>query len=269
VPDVELDVSRPWTAAVAASAPVLGALEPRAMLTQAALARGVATESGWPVRFVAEDDEATTAYEAHIAATGRVRTRRNAHDLLNALVWLSFPRAKARLNALQAAVLARDGVTGRRGALRDAATVFDENGALLIGMEEELAALVRARDWHSAFIARRDAWERVRVLCFGHALLEKLISPYKAITAHMLALRLPADSSLSAIDSAVTQRLDQGFTIAALSPLPLLGVPGWWAANESAAFYEDTSVFRPAGSAAAAVKCGRRADLAEATGRGR
>ena len=29
------------------------------------------------------------------------------------------------------------------------------------------------------------------------------------------------------------------------SPLPVLGVPGWWAANEVAAFYDDTAVFRP------------------------
>jgi hypothetical protein len=26
--------------------------------------------------------------------------------------------------------------------------------------------------------------------------------------------------------------------------LPVLGVPGWWTANEDAAFYADTSVFR-------------------------
>ena len=27
--------------------------------------------------------------------------------------------------------------------------------------------------------------------------------------------------------------------------LPVLGVPGWWAANENPDFYADTSVFRP------------------------
>ena len=30
------------------------------------------------------------------------------------------------------------------------------------------------------------------------------------------------------------------------APLPVLGVPGWWAANESAGFYADTAVFRSA-----------------------
>ena len=29
------------------------------------------------------------------------------------------------------------------------------------------------------------------------------------------------------------------------SPLPVLGVPGWWAANADPAFYDDAEVFRP------------------------
>ena len=30
------------------------------------------------------------------------------------------------------------------------------------------------------------------------------------------------------------------------APLPVLGVPGWWPANESPAFYDDATVFRQA-----------------------
>ena len=29
------------------------------------------------------------------------------------------------------------------------------------------------------------------------------------------------------------------------APLPLLGVPGWWPANEAPGFYDDAQVFRP------------------------
>ena len=29
-------------------------------------------------------------------------------------------------------------------------------------------------------------------------------------------------------------------------PLPVLGIPGWWPANEDPTFYADMSVFRPA-----------------------
>ena len=44
------------------------------------------------------DDE---PYEAGIARTGRVPTRSNLHDFFNALIFLHFPKAKARLNQLQ------------------------------------------------------------------------------------------------------------------------------------------------------------------------
>jgi len=29
------------------------------------------------------------------------------------------------------------------------------------------------------------------------------------------------------------------------TPLPVLGVPGWWAGNENFSFYDDSLVFRP------------------------
>ena len=60
-----------------------------------------------------------------------VPTRDNLHDFFNGLVWLRFPRAKRRLNELQAAEIARAGIGAARGPLRDALTLFDENGAVL------------------------------------------------------------------------------------------------------------------------------------------
>ena len=33
------------------------------------------------------------------------------------------------------------------------------------------------------------------------------------------------------------------------TPLPVLGVPGWWPANQDPAFYDDATVFRPPRSA--------------------
>jgi hypothetical protein len=38
--------------------------------------------------------------------------------------------------------------------------------------------------------------------------------------------------------------VEQLIVPAALSPLPVLGVPGWWRANEEEAFYDDTRYFR-------------------------
>ena len=40
------------------------------------------------------------------------------------------------------------------------------------------------------------------------------------------------------------KRLQQGLLTTVSTPLPVLGVPGWWQ-GQDAAFYAQTSVFRP------------------------
>jgi hypothetical protein len=243
------DVSQPWYAGFAELHALAMAQDPRAELSRRAAELRVKTASGQRVEFVAGDDApAGTAYEAHIAATGRVPTRLNAHDLFNALVWLTMPRTKARLNTLQTVALERNGVGARRGPLRDAATVFDENGALLVTVDLVLPRLVRERCWRTVFVEHRDAWSKVQLRCFGHALMEKLGAPYKAITAHVLVIELPPGSTLQVLDLAVSSRIDEGFRMSALLPLPVLGVPGWCVQNADPAFYDDASVFRPARS---------------------
>ena len=242
---IRFDASQPWYAAVAQLRTSVVAPDPRTELSRRAAELGVTTASGHPVEFVSEDDApAGRAYETHIAATGRVPTRLNAHDLFNALVWLAMPRTKARLNALQAMAIGREGIGARRGPLRDAATVFDENGALLVTEDPVLPELLRRRRWRDAFVERRAAWTEVRVLCFGHALMEKFATPYKAITAHALVIARPPQSSLPAVDVAASTLIDAAFTTATLLPLPLLGVPGWCGENADPAFYDDGAVFR-------------------------
>ena len=129
--DLAIDWDAPWLAPLRDLRAHVGRADWRAALSAEARCRGVATAGGLPVDFVAPDDAGAAAYEAHIAATGRVPTRENAHDLFNALAWLAFPLTKAALNARQAAELARDGVRGSRGPVRDAATLIDESGLLL------------------------------------------------------------------------------------------------------------------------------------------
>ncbi|MES2715468.1 MAG: DUF3025 domain-containing protein [Pseudomonadota bacterium] len=176
------------------------------------------------------------AYEAFIHRTARVPTRDNAHDFFNGLVWLAQPALKRRLNTLQAVEIARRGVGGQRGPLRDALTLFDENGALLQAPPPLWQAL-RRRDWPTLFITHRALWAQARLTIVGHALLEKLVTaPRKALTAHVLA----ADAAL-AMDA-------EAWASKPFTPLPVLGLPGWWPANADAAFYADAAVFRPAGS---------------------
>jgi hypothetical protein len=88
----------------------------------------------------------------------------------------------------------------------------------------------------------------VTVLVVGHAVLEKLLTPWPGITAKCAYLCLPAKPDIEAVDQALASFwLEDGIARPAdLFPLPVLGVPGWWPANADAAFYEDASVFRPA-----------------------
>ncbi len=192
------------------------------------------------LRFVEPDALPTSeAYESHIARTGCVPVRDDAHDLFNALVWLTHPRLKAQLNRLHARALATPPAAGRRGALRDAVTVFDENGAVLHAPAALVQAL-RERDWDALFGTRRALWRQATLRLVGHALLEKLLQPRKAITAHVWVAD-GAGSRDALADTFTPQRLEAKPFLA----LPVLGVPGWWPANEDTGFYADPQVFRP------------------------
>lgn len=210
---------------------------------------------GMPIRFVPQEAlPPGMAYEAFIAATGQVPSRGNLHDFFNALIWLHFPLTKIALNALQAAELDRASVagTGSRGKMRDAATIFDENAAIFVVLDPALITALRAHDWNELFMKQRpgfgQAWE---VRLFGHAALEKLVSPYKAITAHAWTLladagyfQLADDDKLKWIDLKVSEAIAGGLSMEMFAPLPVAGLPGWWD-EQGPAFYADTQVFRP------------------------
>jgi hypothetical protein len=189
------------------------------------------------------------AYEAFIFQSGQVPTRENLHDLFNGLAWLVFPQTKRRLNGLQHGELAASGVQSTRGALRDALTLFDENAALWLVAADtpnQVIQALQARQWQRAFVELRAQWQPQQPVLFGHALLEKLVSPYKSITAHVYLAQAATDNIASlGLDSVVARQLDAARLVPKpFVPLPVLGVPGWWAANEDPLFYDDTAVFR-------------------------
>lgn len=239
-----VDWAQPWLAPYRA----IGQAAAQAALhspVAAALQRQAAPDSR-PAFVPQSALSAGQAYEAHIFQTGTVPTRDNLHDFFNGLVWLAFPEAKRRLNELQAAEIARAGVGATRGPLRDALTLFDENGAVLDAPEPLWRALA-ARDWHTLFVTQRALWSGARLWVFGHALLEKLAAPRKALTAHVLRLPAPAaGGSAASCDGALARSLaPDHLAQKPFVPLPVLGVPGWWAGNAAANFYDDPKVFRP------------------------
>ena len=197
-----------------------------------------------PVRFVPQADlPEGQAYEDFIFAHGQVPTREGLHDFFNALCWMHFPLTKTRLNQLQASEIARAGVGQVRGPVRDAATVFDENAWLIQPSDALWSALTEHR-WSTALVDLRAEWAHTRLWAFGHAALEKAVQPYKSITVHLW--RVPLGLAAADLDAWLAQDLTpEKLARKPFSPLPLLGVPGWWSANQDPGFYADASVFRP------------------------
>ena len=191
---------------------------------------------------------ASEAYEAFIYRTHSVPTRNNAHDFFNGLCWIRFPQTKQQLNRLQAQAIAQQGVQAQRGPLRDALTLFDENAVLLCAPQALWDALQK-QDWQALFVTHRELWKDAQLSLFGHALLEKLLKPYKGITAHVLCLPVPTEIQAGGDDELDIWLLHQlhanEMQHKPFLPLPVLGVPGWWPPNENADFYDDTQVFRP------------------------
>jgi len=243
----EIDWQRPWLAPYRADGERCAELARSADLPQAlnrlAATRGIALAAG-ALRFVPQAQlPAGEAYEAFIHRSACVPTRDNLHDLFNALVWLRFAPLKRRLNELQAEQIARAGIGATRGAVRDALTLFDENAAWW-QPPPALAETLQRRDWHGLFIGRRSGWAQAPLVVFGHALLEKLVRPRKAMTAHVCVVP-PGDDA----PSHILQTLTPAWLAAKpFLPLPVLGVPGWWPPNDMPGFYDDASVFRPAAS---------------------
>jgi hypothetical protein len=236
----DIDWNAPWLADWrAVGEPIAQRVVAGVLQAQALSDAGLA-----PVGFVPQADlPEGQAYEDFIYASGQVPTREGLHDFFNALCWMHFPLAKKRLNQLQAAEIARAGVGQVRGPVRDAATVFDEN-ALLIQTSDAVWAALTAHRWQEALVDLRSEWARTRLWAFGHAALEKLVQPYKSITAHLW--RVPQAVQAGDLDAWLAQDLTPDkLAQKPFSPLPVLGVPGWWAANDEAGFYSDAGVFRP------------------------
>src|SRR5690606_1712694 len=98
-------------------------------------------------------------YEAHIHNTGAVPTRPNDwHDFFNALAWCAWPQAKAALNAAHIEEIEHRRTAGLdgRGRRRDALTLFDECGMLVISSDANILNLLATHEWEAAFVTHRS-----------------------------------------------------------------------------------------------------------------
>jgi hypothetical protein len=222
----------------------------------------ITVQRGLPLRFVEQEYGKLTfeaQYEPRCYLKGEVPTREhNWHDLLNALVWLTFPKAKAAINArhFQSLTDGCDAAGSQRGAVRDMNTLFDESGVIVVCADAEMAALLRDFQWKELFWQRREqAHTAMDFYLFGHGLYEKALHPYVGLTGQGLVLVVerefftwPPAQRMAHLDGLVADYLaapQHCRSTRELSPVPLLGVPGWAADNCHAEYYDNTAYFRP------------------------
>ena len=221
----------------------------------------ITVRSGAPLRFVAQQRGKLpfeAQYEPRGYLTGEVQMREhNWHDLLNALVWLTFPETKAVLNARHYHALTEESASchTRRGAVRDVNTLIDESGVIVVYADNQLAGLLRNFNWKELFWQRREQLRAgMGFYLFGHGLYEKALQPYVGMTGQGLLLAVepgfiswPTTRQLLHLDSLLADHLaasEHCRSTRDLSPVPLLGVPGWAADNNCAEYYDNTAYFR-------------------------
>jgi hypothetical protein len=216
------------------------------------------TQSGQLVNFVPQDDSfdfAGRAYESIIYQSGTIPTRPSSwHDLFGAMIWCLFPKTKALLNQLHHQSIESFGVKTRTKT-RNAITLLDECGVVMAVSDLELITQLREHQWHEAFVKKRESWGKtITPFMFGHANYEMLTKPYIGLTGKILFVTVEPvffELSLSAqyqqLDQQLTELISKQQLLADnryLSPLPLLGVPGWYRANHDVAFYDNKQYFR-------------------------
>lgn len=206
-------------------------------------------------------DDESRYYEAIISEDNTVPTREESwHDLFNALVWIQYPKTKARLNALHMQDITAYGAhprTPRRNRL----THFDECGVIFAVEEGQLSegndllAGLAHHQWERVFVEQKATWEQcIHPFIFGHANFEMLLTPFNGLTAKWLSVKVPngfaqagTTEQHAMLDDAMCERiseLDNFLPSALLKPVPLLGIPGWHH-TQDAAFYANKDYFRP------------------------
>lgn len=224
----------------------------------------IKTLSGRELQIVKQDGKPGHFHEHYaprIYMTGEIQTRtENWHDFFQYLTWFMFPKTKAVINSIHVPAamsrLEKEGDPGRRSAVENMLSLFDEGGAVILSSDTSLLQLIRDFSWKELFWDRRDELNsKLKLVTFGHALYEKGLSPYIGMTANCILMHVEQtllqqenQAQLNWIDTELADLFKSGKTCTRpkdLSPFPLLGLPGWDKNNQVETYYENTQYFRP------------------------
>ncbi|MCU7938895.1 MAG: DUF3025 domain-containing protein [gamma proteobacterium symbiont of Bathyaustriella thionipta] len=229
--------------------------------------------SSLPLDMKAQDDTLPfpeMGYEERVYKKGIVSTReQNWHDLFNAFIWLLFPKTKVLLNDLHMQELKKQPGKKRTPA-RDAITHIDESGIIIASSDTTLLDSLKNHQWQEVFVHSRGLWltegltddlqkasqdsQQMGAFVFGHGMYEKAFKPFVGFTGKAYCIEV--DQNFYRHDKMTQYRvLDQLLCddikhknalcdSSSLSPLPILGIPGWSKDNESAEFYDNKHYFR-------------------------
>lgn len=186
-------------------------------------------------------------YERQVHA-GEIPTRDLAHDWYNGLVWLGFPQAKQQINThhivdSQSSIVRS---SNGRSRFRDALTLFDESGAVLLTTDAALVSALLNHDWQALFVKNRSTWaDRAQLLIVGHGLLDSMHRPHKGLCAKVIPVLVPRlDFGVNELQLLALKLINEIRDSGNFSPMPVMGVPGWFDESNAAGFYRDTSVYR-------------------------
>lgn len=209
--------------------------------------------------FIKQNEETLAeglGYETHIYQHHQIPTREFSwHDFFNACIWGAFPRSKQALNHQHVQQIAEFG-SEKRSRKRDILTQFDECGIVLAYRNEQDKQNLQAHLWIQAFWHDRQNWhQQIKPFIFGHAIYEMCLQPFIGLTAKALFVKVDEDfftqsleQQMVFIDTYLSQQMIQQDIFAdkrALSPLPVLGIPGWCEDNQHLSYYQNTQYFRP------------------------
>ncbi|GGB46702.1 hypothetical protein GCM10011502_20140 [Oceanisphaera marina] len=211
-----------------------------------------------PIRFIDDNDfAALNCYYEQAVAQGMVPTRAaNWHDFFGAVIWALYPNTKVLLNRLHMVDIEAQGLR-KRTPKRDRITHFDECGMVLAVTDKaEIERWLRDHDWQQLFIEQRHRWgDNWQPFVFGHALYEQALTPFIGMTAKCVIIEMTPDfftrplaEQYALLDTQLADVLEQSALFEQprpLRPLPMLGIPGWWPANEDVDFYNNRDYFRP------------------------
>ncbi|WP_440055945.1 DUF3025 domain-containing protein [Pseudoalteromonas sp. T1lg65] len=194
-------------------------------------------------------------YEQIIFETHNIPTReQNWHDFFGAMIWCLFPKTKALLNALHMQEINQHGLL-ERTKMRNALTLFDECGLVLAITDKQWQSALRNHQWKAVFYQHADCWQdQLKPFIFGHANYEMLTRPFIGLTAKVVCvvvgdafMQNSLEKQYQELDSKLVTLIKNGLLDdnTQMSPLPLLGIPGWYEGVQDDSFYSNTDYFRP------------------------